>query len=228
MKLPTLIKVTLLAATFATSVSHAGVLASFEDLQLPPALNTGTGLQYTNTSNSLLYQGVAWDANFAVVGDQYRVAADGPLFGIPNSGHYFVTNQSGLSGLSITTDKVLTSAWFGRNQYYGYGGGADQITIVALHGATQLGAVVFDLPANHPGQPEPLSLVDTSSFSALSGITGYRIDRRELGTLSGHWVADDFQFANAVSPVPEPGTLPLLAVGFGVLLMRARRQASKK
>ena len=32
--------------------------------------------------------------------------------------------------------------------------------------------------------------------SALSGITGYRIDRRELGTQSGHWVADDFQFSH--------------------------------
>ncbi|UUZ56330.1 hypothetical protein LP419_14615 [Massilia sp. H-1] len=55
---------------------------------------------------------------------------------------------------------------------------------MALNGALELASVEFDLPESHPGQPEPLTFVDTSAFGALSGITGYRIDRRELGSLA--------------------------------------------
>ena len=222
MTLSTHIKAILLSTCLATSFGHASVIASFDDLDLPPALNSGTGLQYTNASNSLIYQGVNWDPNFVVVGDQYRVnAVDGPLFGIPNSGHYFVTNQGGRSGLTITTDKILTSAWFGRNQYYGFGeGGADQVTIVAMHGMIDLGSVIFDLPESHPGQPEPLSFFNTNRFSGLTGITGYRIDRRELGSQSGHWIADDFQFIDAPNEVPEPGSLALLFIGLSLLCFR--------
>lgn len=222
MKLFKLQSLVLSLAALSSGLAQADTLAGFEDLVSPPALNSGAGLQYTNPDNSLLYQGVLWDARFSVYGDQYRVSSSGPLFGIPHSGHYFVTNQSGQSGLTITTNKVLTSAWFGRNQYYGFSeGGADQITIVALHNDTELGSVVFDLPESHPGQPEPLSRVDTSSFAGLSGITGYRIDRRELGSQSGHWVADDFQFT---SPVPEPETWGMMLAGIGALLIARRRK----
>ncbi len=160
-----------------------------------------------------------------MVGDQYAVGTGGPLFGIAHSGHYFVTNHDG-NAVTIVTGQVLTGAWFGRNQYYGYGeGGADQVTIVALHDASELASVVFDLPESHPGQPEPLSFVDTGAFAALAGITGYRIDRRELGTQAGNWVADDFQF-EAARTVPEPGSWALLMVSLGALLAAARRRNS--
>ncbi|SHH71531.1 PEP-CTERM sorting domain-containing protein [Massilia sp. CF038] len=225
MTLMTTLKLACAASVFTAAASQAAVIASFDDLIAPPAADSATGLQYTNPDNSLLYQGVSWDADFTVVGDAYRVSASGPLFGIPHSGGYFVTNQSGRSGLSIITSQILTGAWFGRNQYYGFTeGGADQITIVAMGGEQELGAVVFDLPESHPGQPEPLSFVDTSVFASLSGITGYRIDRRELGTQAGHWVADDFQFI-LPNAVPEPGSLPLLAGSLGLLLAWRRRRA---
>lgn len=225
MKILNSLKVACGATLFVAGIAQASVLATFDDLPLPPALNSGTGLQYTNATNSLVYQGLSWDARFSVVGDQYRVDAHGgPLFGIPNSGHYFVTNQDGQSGLLITTDKVLTGAWFGRNQYYGYSeGGADQISIFALSGTTELASVVFDLPEHFTGLAEPLSFVDTSAFGGLSGITAYRIDRREIGSLAGHWVADDFQFRDAFNPVPTPGTLSLLAAGMLYWLLRLRR-----
>ena len=76
----------------------------------------------------------------------------------------------------------------------------------------------FDLPSTNPGSPEPLSFLDTSSFAGLTGITGYRIDRRELGTLGGNWVADDFIFA----PVPEPEQYLLLALGLTLVASLAR------
>lgn len=188
-------------AVLALSATAHGAVANFDDLPSPPAVNSSTGLIFAN-DGSLDYSGVNWDSRFSVVGDAYRVSPpDGPLFGIPHSPHYFVTNQDGVSGLLITTSQVLTGAWFGRNQYYGFGSGADQVTIVALSGAAELQSVVFDLPLTNPDQPEPLSFVDTSVFTSLAGITGYRIDRRELGEQNGHWVADDFQFTAAV-PIP--------------------------
>jgi len=206
--------------------AKAGVIATFDDLPVPPALDSASGIQWTNPTATLEYQGVIWDARFGVVGDQYRVGGPGsPLFGIPHSGHYFVSNADGSTGMTITTNKVLTGAWFGRNQYYGFGeGGADQVTIVALNGTSELGSVVFDLPESHPGLPEPLSFVDTSIFAALGPITGYRIDRHELGQLNGNWVADDFQFADATQ-VPAPGGAVLMLGGFAALLAVRRRRA---
>ncbi|MCX7099489.1 MAG: hypothetical protein NTV43_16470 [Methylococcales bacterium] len=227
MKTLTAFKMALCASLLTCVASQASVIASFDDLTLPPALDSSTGLQFTN-SNNLVYQGITWDDRFSVVGDQYRVdAPSGPLFGLPHSGHYFVTNQGGGSGLLVTTDKILTGAWFGRNEYYGFGaGGSDQISIYALSGVTELASVVFDLPENFSGQPEPLSFVDTQSFAALTGITGYRIDRRELGSSAGNWVADDFQFSD-VADVPELGSALLLAPALAFLLLSTRLQRLK-
>jgi hypothetical protein len=216
------------AAVAFMGSAYGAVIATFDDLPTPPALNDSTGLFFANADSSV-YKGITW-GEFSVVGDQYKVQPEplpppNPLFGIPHSPNYFVTNEDGASGLLITTDMVLTGAWFGRNQYYGFSeGGADQVTIVALAGATELGSVVFDLPDTHPGEPEPLSFVDTSVFGTLSGITGYRIDRRELGQQAGHWVADDFQFV-APFAVSEPAPLALLGLGLGVLAVTRRRRA---
>lgn len=210
--------VSVTAMILACASAHAA-LATFDDLVAPPALDSATGLFFANGASSS-YGGVTWDSRFTVVGDAYRVdtSTPGPLFGLPHSGHYFVTNQgAGNDGLLINTTQVLTGAWFGRNEYYGYGAGADQVTIHALNGSTVLASVVFDLPELLAGLPEVLSFVDTGSFMALSGITGYRIDRHELGTESGNWVADDFNFV-AARDVPEPATLGLL---LGALLLAA-------
>ena len=220
----TLWKLIACGACLSSAQAMAGAVATFDDLPFPPALDSSTTIQWTNAANSLDYQGVTWDARFGIVGDQYRVGGPGgPLFGIPHSGHYFLTNHTGASGMLISTDKVLTGAWFGRNQYYGFGeGGADQVTIVALNGATELGSVIFDLPESHSGLAEPLSFVDTGIFATLGPITGYRIDRRELGQQSGNWVADDFMFADA-NQVPAPGGPALMLAGLAAFGIGRRR-----
>ncbi len=211
---------------FLSATAGATVTATFDDLPTPPAVDSSTGLQFAN-GNSSNYSGALWDSRFRVTGDAYRVdtRTPGPLYGIPHSGHYFATNGgdgAGNDGLIISTPQILTGAWFGRNEYYGFGSGSDQVTIRALDGAAVLGSVVFDLPVAPAGQPGPLRFVDTSAFLALHGITGYRIDRRELGTQAGNWVADDFTFASVDEPAVVwalPGGLLMLA---GLRRLRAR------
>lgn len=216
----------------ALAPAAGAVTATFDDLPLPPPLDGVSGLYYANDESDL-YRGIFWDTRFRVVGDAYYIdPVEGPPFGIPHSGHYFVTNELGTvagvstdDGLTITTSLVLTEAWFGQNEYYGFGGGADQITIRAMAGDTILGSVTADLPDNLVGKPEPLQKVDTSAFLALHGITGYRIDRHATGEFNSSWVADDFVFT---SVVPEPGTWGLMGVGglvlIGVCCARARKQ----
>jgi hypothetical protein len=212
--------------------SRAGLI-TFDDLPSPPATDSATGLFFANNS-SALYQGVTWDSRVNVVGDAYRVdpTTPGPLFGIPHSGHYFITNGGAANdGILLTSDQILRGAWFGRNEYYGFGAGADQVTINALRGSTVLASLVFDLPPpSVAGQPGRMGFADTSSFANLTGVTGYRIDRHELGSQTGNWVADDFSFAPAA--VPEPTSLKLsvvvlLALG-GKFLMDAIRRRKKE
>jgi hypothetical protein len=218
----------------ASGAARADFLATFDDLPAPPALDSSTGLRSAN-SNSLVYGGITWDSRFDVVGDQFRVnpppnPPPNPVYGIPHSGHYFLTNDAGADGLTINTNLILTGAWFGRNEYFGFGGGADQVTIVAMSGSTDLASVVFNLPPETtPGQPPAMSFVDLSSFAGLSGITGYRIDRHVPRDFAVNWVADDFQFVTA-SAVPEPGSLTLLACALpaGALLLWRKRSVPRE
>ena len=218
MNLLTIAAAQLAAAGLAVAgAAHAGT-ATFDDLATPPALASATGLSEAN-ADSTSYAGVVWDPRFEVVGDAYRIATDAPLFGLPASGHYYVTNATGVAtndGLTLTTTLVLTSVWFGQNEYYGYGGGADRITVSALRGSTVVGAVSLDLPDANPGQPELLQRLDTSAFLALGGVTGYRIDRRAPSEFRDSWIADDFVFQ---SPVPEGS--PAAMLGLGTLCLAA-------
>ncbi|MFM8331688.1 MAG: hypothetical protein ACKN9T_08365 [Candidatus Methylumidiphilus sp.] len=222
-----ILRVGFAAAALALSGAALSAVATFDDLPTPPAVDSVVRLVDANNGQNS-YAGAIWDDGFSVVGDAYHVGsgATDPKFGIPHSPHYFVTNQGGGS-VGITTTQVLTGAWFGRNTYYGFdNGGADQVTLVALAGSSPLLSLAFDLPENNPGLAEPLSFVDTSAFAALSGITGYRIDRRQLGDQTGHWVADDFQFT-APTPVPIPAGVWLFGPALaGFARFGKRRQPS--
>jgi hypothetical protein len=213
-----------------------GATLTFDDLPNLPGTASVANFIDAN-GGSAVYGGVTFDSQFRVVGDAFRIdtTTPGPVYGIPVSGHYFVTNVSagslnGVDGVVLTTDQVLTGSWWGRNEYYGFGTGADQITINALHGASVLQALTFDLPAplvnGQPGQP---AFFDTSAFSSLTGITGYRIDRREGSPLNGNWVADNLTFTGTSSPVPEPSSMCLLALGLiggGGSFLRRRQLAA--
>lgn len=211
-------------ATFAAAApAPATVLADFEALASPPAIGDGTGFDFAN-SGSLDYAGVRWDARLYVVGDAYRVdtATPGPLFGLPHSGRFFINNHNGADGILLETPQVLTGAWFARNEYYGFGGGADQVTITALGAGGDLLSLSLDLPELLAGLPEVPVFFDTSGFLALSGISGYRIDRRETGPFNADWVADDFTFEAAATAIPAPPVLALLGLGSLGLLRRRR------
>jgi hypothetical protein len=217
--------ISLLAAFVAIpGIGYGSTLTvTFENLLTPPAF-TGYKSMSDANNNSLVYDGITWTSGFSVVGDEYRTggAPPQPVFGVPHSGHYFVTNQNG-GAVTITTSQVLTGAWFGRNEYYGYAGGADQVTIVAVANGIDLASVVFDLPPNIPGNPyeqaAPLSFVDTSAFTSLSGITGYRIDNHAPVAVSDNWVADDFQFT-----IPLPATVLLLGAALPGFIGFTRRK----
>lgn len=216
-------KATLLAMLLASATAY-GSIATFDDLPNPPLLDSVFTLADANNGNSN-YQGVSWDARFQIVGDQYRInpltnPPPNPLFGLPHSGHYFVTNANGDSGLIISTTQILLGAWFGQNEYYGFGGGATQITVTALSATGDLASIDFALATDNSGNPQPLAYLDTGSFAALNGIVGYRIDRAPRSEFAGNWVADDFSF----TPVPLPPAALLFASALAGLRWAGKRR----
>ena len=112
---------------------------------------------------------------------------------------------------------VLTGSWWGRNEYYGFGGGATNITIKATAAFGTL-STTFELP--NPGidpstglqGPSPLEFINTSTFASLSGITQYDIIVNDPAVIDVNWVADNFTFVPA-STVPEPSSLSMLMLG---------------
>ncbi len=191
---------------FAVLAARADTLATFDDLPNGPTVATPTR-QFIDAAGSASYDGVIWDSRLYVANVSYKLSPDSPDFGASHSGDtYLVTADD---GIMLTTDMVLTSAWFGRATFYGFGGGTDQVTINALHGSTVLDSVTMDLPLTNPGHTEPLVKMDTSAFLSFSGITGYEIDRRETDPTFGanNWIGDDFDFV----ATPEPGWAAAIA-----------------
>ncbi|HTI71887.1 MAG TPA: hypothetical protein VMF06_18065 [Candidatus Limnocylindria bacterium] len=212
----------------ASSSTALGSVFTFDDLPNgpTPSVQTVNLNEAVNppVSGNATYGGIVWDSSFELVNSSYKIADDSPHFGLAHSGDVFVTTAT--DHVMITTSEVLLGAWFGRNVYYGFGNGTDQITVNAMSGATVLSSITYDLPLTMGGsQPEPLTHLDTSSFLELTGITGYRIDRHEVDPEFGgnHWVGDDFEFV----PVPETGSMTLAAAALlgGYALVRRTRKS---
>lgn len=234
-----LFQIVTIIASVSLSTSKAALAATvtitFDNLPTLGPTNQSQAFADAN-GGSNTYQGVTFTSNqFGVTGNDYRVGgpAPNPAFGLTHSGNYFL-NNSGASNdnVILTTSKVLTEAWFGRNEYYGFGGGASSLTVTAFGVNGDLGSATTPLPDTFPytgnlpspnnsignGLPDPLVRLDTSSFLNLVGITGYRISRVEIGSFTGNWIGDDFTFVDPgslVTNVPEPGMgLSLLSLGF--------------
>ncbi len=186
--------------TFCPALTQAEQqIVNFEDLPQPPILSQRTGLEFTDNAN---YADIIWQ-NITAFGRDYRVetVTPGPPFGLAHSGNYAITNDGNSSRL--TTKKILIGLWVGQNEYYGYGGGADQITISALDSqGHHLSSVSMDLPDNIEGEAEVLQWMDTRQFVSFANIAAYRIDRQEIGTGGGNWVADDLHFMTS-APYPD-------------------------
>ncbi|HTH46462.1 MAG TPA: hypothetical protein VMB21_03025 [Candidatus Limnocylindria bacterium] len=210
MKLNALLKPSLAAVAVLAlpALASAGVVITFDDLPALPAVTTFASVTQASGGSGVI-SGVTFDSSLYVVGDAYVEGFQNnggtQPFAHPSSGSYAIFNGSGADGINLVTTQVLTSAWFGNPNFGGGIGGASQVTVQALHNATVLGSVSMNLAST------TLQQLDTSSFSSLSGITGYKINRVATGTgpyNGAHWIADDFAF---VSPVPEPESVALAA-----------------
>jgi len=182
-----------------SSYARAQVIG-FEDIPQAP-LDGSIDISYINNEDPS-YSGILWH-ELNIFGANYRVdtTTPGPLYGLPHSGIYALTNSG--STATIETDKILVGLWVGQNEYYGYGAGADQVTIHALDDqGDSLSSVTMDLPDNIEGEAEVLQWMDTRQFVTHSNITSYRIDRREIDSGGGHWVADDLNFIDS-APFPD-------------------------
>jgi hypothetical protein len=200
-----------LVAVFFTlpSLASAGVVITFDDLPALPAVDAFASVTLASGGTGVI-SGVTFDSGLYVVGDgyveQFQNTGGTQPFAHTDSGHYAIFNGSGVNGVSLTTTQVLTSVWFGKPNFGASVGGASQVTVEAYHNTTLLGSVSLSLAST------TLQQLDTSSFTALTGITGYKINRVASGVEpygGSHWVADSFTFA---APVPEPESVGLVVV----------------
>lgn len=233
-----LLQIVSLIAGISLSTSKTAWATSFTiNFDNLPALGATDASQSFSDANggSNTFNGVTFDTRFRVTGDQYRVGgpSPNPAFGVPHSGNFFLNNANTPNNdLILNTSYILTEAWFGRNEYYGYGGGASSVTVTAFGVSGDLDSVTIALPDTFPytgnlpfpnnsignGLPDPMVRLDTSSFLSLVGITGYRISRVEIGSLSGNWVADDLTFSTLDVSTPEPSSIVGSVVALGLSL----------
>lgn len=202
-----------------TQTCAQGILVvTFDDLPMvsEATITENNQLLWVNSGNPI-YKEMVWDADFDVVGKDYKICDDCPAFAVPHSGSYAVTNQGEEDALILTTPKILIGFWAGQNEYYGYGGGTETIEVHALDGTgTILASVTHTLLERNPGMAEPLEFVDTSQFCIVEGIQAYRFEPAEGCGMNCNWIADDLIFTDgAYAPVPDSGQNQSFTETFG-------------
>ncbi len=177
----------------STTYAAQTTIVSFDDLPDKPLLTEAAQLKSANNDNTT-YNDIVWDDGISIFGKSYKICEECPLFGKPRSGNYAITNYN-VNNITLITSKILLGFWVGQNEYYGYGGGSNNITVHALDvNGNTLKSIALTLPDNLPQEAEPLSYIDTSVFTNFSGIQSYRIESNQSCVSGCNWVADDFTF----------------------------------
>ena len=210
--------------TFDTLPTEQGQTMATELTTANAGSRTISGVTFNAAANS------DWD----IIGNQYQAPASADFFAASHSGDYALAgnafsgadfNGTNYTGLTISTNKLLTSLFVGFDDNGGGSNDADTLTLTAFGTGGDLAAQTVTLSG------PALSLLDTSSvFGSLQGITGYRFETTAADPLNAAFgrafvIADDLTFG---APVPEASTtvsLSLLLGGGGLLLLRRRRSA---
>ena len=192
---------------------------TFDNLPTQQPQNSIVSLTEANGGSSTI-NGVTFSSNADVLGDQNPL-----VFAKPHSGHFFFT-PSAQAVTTLTTTKLLTGLWLGLDEIGGVSG-ATSVTVSAMSGSTVLASDSESLTST------TMFYMDTSNFSALTGITGYTLTSHPGpdGSIPYDYAADDFMFGLPAA-VPEASTTVsfglLLALGFGGVMAARRKKADAK
>lgn len=204
--LPGLFALTLLCAAHPAGAQNT---IDFEHLTSLPATSAVSSTFAAANSGSNTFGGVTFDTRFLVFGLNYSAHQGGAnLYGTPG-GNYALTNgdgsggtgpyPAGLSGLTVSTSRLLTSLSLAQNDYGTGSFGSDKVTITSFGAGGDLDTVSLGLGSGN------LSTLSTGNafLPHASQITGYRFDAQlapdyaTLGAGGGHYVADNLAFAAA-------------------------------
>lgn len=193
---------------YGNCAADAGFIITFDNLSNLPARTGSSSFSAANGGSSTL-DGVTFSSTFAISGDENVVTAPAGPFLIPHSGNYA---GYGYQDTTITTSLLLQSLYLGSTSLDTTGDGATALTIQALGQSNQ----VLD-SISVSGLTMTPTFVDTSSFGAFSGITGYQILVDASGAANPRFSVDDLSFT-PVSSVPAPSGLTLASIGAVALL----------
>jgi len=212
--------------TLTVSRPAGAAFVAFDTLVNLPATNSFRSLSSANGGSSVL-GGATWDTNFFVVGggyiEQFQNQGGSNPFARPQTPNFALFNANAADGLTIQTTDILTSLWLARPDMGRGPSGTNQVTVRAMSGSTVLASRTINLTSTTP------AFLDTSSFAALTGVTGYRLNRVATGVDGyggGHYIADSFQF-QPVAVVPVPATALIFAFGAALALVRSHRQSKR-